>query len=443
MIHDYYKEFSDVHPNIILKADLNRQGVRITDKAKEVFKNRDDIHWKGYHFFSYDVQDPVFYTDHVPATFSLEDGCTIYERTNENSPYSLDYQDGRFVISEKGEIIADNIRFPPKPKWYDMKLDDGTPMQAIVNAFCGELLFVTFNKYCEFWNTHDECLFCDINAQMRGQTESKQETVVARKDPSIITTVLKVARSLEPQYWCLYISGGTILKKYRGQTEIEFYVDRLNAIREGLGGTWFPAGCQIAAQNDENWKRLHETGVPSIQPNIEVWGEELFNVICPGKAKSIGWDNWIKRTIRAVDFWGVGKISPNFVLGVELCRHGFKDVRSAVENFASGMNFLMDHGVVPRYAYWTIEPKSQLAGDPIPPLEFFIEAEKTYTEIRWRHGFDPPFPGVYNRFYQLSCIYDFEYYHGSGPLSKKWQDERGGPKEHEICAPGGGFGWKV
>jgi len=57
----------------------------------------------------------------------------------------------------------------------------------------------------------------------------------------------------------------------------------LNAIREKLQ-VWIPSTFQIDPQEDEGWKRLHETGVGSVQPNIEVWDRDLFNWICPGKA---------------------------------------------------------------------------------------------------------------------------------------------------------------
>jgi len=445
MIYDYYKQFPDVHPNIILKAELNRLGQSFTKEALDEFKIRDDIHWKGYHLFSYDVADPIFYGAKIPNTFNLEDGSSVYERTNPESPYYIDYRDGRFVITERGEIIADNLRFHPKPRWYDMKLEDGTPMQAIINYVAGGVLFCTFNKYCELWNAHDECLFCDINAQMRGQRDSKDEVIVARKDPKVITEVMKVIRSVDPQCWCIYISGGTILGKYQGQTEVEFYATRLEALREGMGGTWLPSVVQIAVQDDEGWKRLHETGVSSVQSNIEVWGKEMFEWLCPGKKKFFGWDNWIRGVLRSVDFWGEGKVNPSFVLGLDMAQpHGFKDVKSAVKNFASGIDFLMDHGVVPRYAYWTIEPKSALRDNQSPPLEYYIEAEKAYAEIRWKHNYDPPIPATWSRFgYIHSAIWDFEYYHGSGPYSKKYQDAAGGPSEHEICRPGDGFGFKA
>jgi hypothetical protein len=441
MIYELYKKFPDVHPNIILKAELNRLGQNFSKEAIEAFKQRDDILWKGYHFFSYDMQKPIFYGDKIPASFHFNDGPSVYTRTNADSPYVIDYREGKFVVTEQGEAIADKVFFALKPKHYDMTTEDGTPMPAIVNAF-EDLLFCTFNKYCEFWNRHNECLFCDINAQFREQGKSVEE-VVARKDPSIITEVFRTIRTLEKRFWMTMISGGTILGKYRGETEIDFYVRRLNAIREGLAGIWIPACCQVAAHDDEGWKRLYDTGVPSIQPNIEVWGKEMFEWMCPGKAKHIGWDEWIKRTIRAVDFWGVGKVNPNFVIGVEMAKpNGFKDVKSGVDNLREGWDFLMQNGVVPRYAYWTIEPKSALGkvpGQQYPPLEYYIEVEKAYAELRWKHGHELPFPAALGRTsYILSCMQEFEYYHGSGSLSKKRQEEIGGPQE--ICKVGdGGF----
>jgi len=56
-------------------------------------------------------------------------------------------------------------------------------------------------------------------------------------------------------------------------------------------------------------------------------------------------------------------------------------------------------------------------------LEYFIEVQKAYTELRWKHNFDPPFPSTFSRSaYLLTCLQDFEYYHGTGILSKQKQD---------------------
>jgi hypothetical protein len=104
---------------------------------------------------------------------------------------------------------------------------------------------------------------------------------------------------------------------------LEFYISRINALREKLQ-VLIPTTVQIAPYDDEGWKRLREAGVGSLQPNIEIWDKRLLQWICLGRDKHIGYDEWIKRTIRAVDFWGRGRVNPNFVLGVEMAKpHGF------------------------------------------------------------------------------------------------------------------------
>jgi len=430
-IESLYKQFPDVHPNIVLKTDVLRVGIDVSKVAVDNFQQRDDLLWKGFHLFSYDLQETKVYGDKVPWYIRLEDGCPIMMRTNRNSPYLLDIIDGEFVIREKeGEIIAGKIWFERKPRWYDMRTKDGIQMGAIAQGNA-RMIFVTTNKYCELWNTGDQCLFCDINATLSRQKVGGED-VVARIDPEVIAEVVKTAFFVDHQYAWLYISGGTILGKYRGQTELEFFCTRLNAIREKLQ-VLIPTTIQIAPYDDEGWKILHETGVGSVQPNIEVWGKELFKWICPGKDKFIGYDEWIKRSIRGVDFWGRGRIQPNFVLGVEMAKpHGFEKVSDAVKSTAGGWDFLMEHGVLPRFNLWTRESGSAFADQPAPPLEYFIEVQKAYAELRWKHNYDPPFPAANDRFsYFMNSLHDFEYYHGTGTLSKQNLDARLGVKPGE------------
>lgn len=45
-IHDDYNSFPDVHPNIVLKTDVLRQGMKISESAQKEFNQRDDILWR-------------------------------------------------------------------------------------------------------------------------------------------------------------------------------------------------------------------------------------------------------------------------------------------------------------------------------------------------------------------------------------------------------------
>jgi hypothetical protein len=431
-MEDLYKQYPDVHPNIVLKTEILRLGLDVGDRAIENFKGRNDLLWKGFHLFSYDWHKTKVYGNKIPWFAHLEDGCFFMIRTNEQSPYLLELDDDGFFIQEKEtrEILAKHIWFERKPRWYDMRTKDGIQMGAICQGQ-GRQLFVTINKYCELWNKGDQCLFCNINATLKDQ-KAGGEDVVAKISPEQIADTVKTALEVDSHYSLLYISGGTILGMYQGQTELDFFVTRINALREKLQ-VLIPTTVQIAPYDDEGWKKLHATGCGGIQPNMEVWDKDLFKWICPGKEKYVGRDTWIERLIRAVDFWGPGRVNPNFVLGVEMAKpRGFKDVASALKSTTSGWDFLMSHGVLPRYNLWTQEAGSAFEGQEQPPLEFFIEAQKAYAELRWKHKFDPPFPStMFNNCYGLNCLQDFEFYHGNGTTSKKNLDRYLGVKRGE------------
>jgi hypothetical protein len=163
---EIYHRFPDVHPNIVLKTDIMRTGIDISEKAKENFEQRDDLLWKGFHMFSYEYQKTTIYSEKTPYFFRLEDDSPLQFRGNSESPYMLDLlDDGEFVIRRNGDIVARRIRFEPKPKWYDLKTEkEGVMMGAIAQGHCRSL-FITMNKYCELWNTHDECLFVILSTQ--------------------------------------------------------------------------------------------------------------------------------------------------------------------------------------------------------------------------------------------------------------------------------------
>jgi hypothetical protein len=89
-------------------------------------------------------------------------------------------------------------------------------------------------------------------------------------EPGVLADALKIAIEMDPLYrLAVIITGGTILGKYRGETELDFYCSRLNAIREKLQ-VWIPSTFQVDPQDDEGWKRLHGTGILSKKKQEEM-----------------------------------------------------------------------------------------------------------------------------------------------------------------------------
>ncbi|MDY6912683.1 MAG: radical SAM protein, partial [Chloroflexota bacterium] len=356
-----FRAYPNIEKAIIIKSDMLRLGTRVSPALIESMKDRKDIRFKGYALFSYDRGKAVVRNEKIPVHFYIEDGThsgtMVQVRAGEDTPYVMDFIDGEFVVTWNGEVVCKINRFTPRPNWLNRQTEDGTPFEALVYNAGEDLLFVVANKHCDYFNQDKQCLFCDLSHQAATQ-KAGGETVVLRKRADTVGEVLEIA--LHEKSWRhIMITGGTFLRPFEGKEELDWYIDFLNAIRKRII-CWYPAAFQINALDEESWKRLHDTGIPTIQPNIEVWGKELFETICPGKSERIGWDDWLQRTINAVKYWGPGNVNPNFVSGVEMAQpYGFPDAESAVKHTLDGFNYLMEHGVLPRTDFWCIEEHSK------------------------------------------------------------------------------------
>ncbi len=68
----------------MLKSDILRQGIDLSQAAMDNLKKRDDLLWKGFHLFSYDFNSTKVYSEKIPWMLRLEDGCNIQVRTNDS-----------------------------------------------------------------------------------------------------------------------------------------------------------------------------------------------------------------------------------------------------------------------------------------------------------------------------------------------------------------------
>ncbi|MCL5959094.1 MAG: hypothetical protein M1358_07190 [Chloroflexi bacterium] len=419
-----FEKFPHIAQPIIYKSDALRLGQRFTDAAREELKSRDDIVFKGFWLFSYDRGKSVVYEDKIPLHFYVEDGTAdgtiIQTRTYDDSPYVVDFVEGEFVfyyrVDPSERLRLGKIRFDPLPRYFNRQID-GVPMASIVQTNA-DMLFVTVSKYCEFFSLGKQCLYCDLTVHA-GSQKKGGEAMILRKQAEQVADVLEVALH-ERRFRHLFLTAGTITSSQDGKSDVDRWCEFLNTIRKRLH-VWYPTNFQVAAQDDEGWRRLHDTGVPSVMPNIEVWDKGLFEIMCPGKASVVGYDDWIKRTIRAVDFWGPGNVIPSFVPGVEMARPmGFQTVEEAVQSTAGGYNFLMSHGVLPRQGgFWCVEGDSKLAGQEPPPLEYFLRIGEEFLKARERHGFTSPMFNMCRVCCENGTEYDWEYWHGSGLASRK------------------------
>ncbi|MBN1190659.1 MAG: hypothetical protein JXA46_12970 [Dehalococcoidales bacterium] len=422
-LFEAFKAYPDIEKVIIIKSDLLRLGTGISPSALAGARKNPDLRIKEYNIFSYDsTRKGVVAGDSMPGGIFLKDGTSdgtaVQLRMSENTPYLIDYKDGAFVLLWNNEKVAEILQFEEQAAYYNRYFEDGTPYQAYVFSVGRDHLQITANKHCEYFSKGKQCLFCELTPFAAAQKKGG-EKMVLRKQAEKVAEVL-YAGFQEKRFRHMLINGGTFLSPYQGKTEIEWYADFLETIRKRLW-TWYPSCLQISALDDEGWKRIHDTGIPCIEPNIEVWGKELFSIVCPGKNEAFGFDNWIKRTINAVKFWGPGNVNPSFVAGVEMAQpFGFKSFEAAVKHTLGGHDFLMGNGVLPRQGgFLCIETGSKLAGNAPPPLEFYLELGRGYLELRYKHGFEHLFNAHCRHCLNHGTEFDFEYFHGHSSASRE------------------------
>lgn len=426
-LEQYFTRFPDLPREAILKEDVLRWGMTFSDAALDACKG---AAIKSYRLFSH---DKVAHSKlqrkeqtRVPEELRFKGGIYGLRPTlarvaiSLDSPYHVDVVDGRLSLTAEGITLAE-AGFYRQPPYYSKAFPDGVLYWEVVPLLgFGSLPFVTVNKICQLWGSKQECKFCDINENVRQKKDYGTPFTInkAHKDVQQIAQVMEEIfrekeETPEDRVAGYCVSGGTILNEAGGRGEIDFYLQYVRAIKERIGNR-VPARLQIGARSKEDMKVLKAGGVDCIDSNLEVWDETLFRWICPGKEKLVGREAWIRALLEAVEVFGEGNVTPNFVAGVEMARpHGFVDVSEAVKSTLEGFDFLMRHGVTPRMNQWSRGELSDLCRDteqPVPPLEYFVRMAAGWYELWSKYrlpplrGFGPM--GVGRSLFQQSSIFD-------------------------------------
>jgi hypothetical protein len=274
----------------------------------------------------------------------------------------------------------------------------------------GYLLYLTTFRLCQYFGAQEECQFCDINENYRQQRKAGRPYTSVKTVEEIIDA-LEIIASTDSESKAYTVTGGSITSKLDGRSETEFYVRYPEAIEKRFPGRWI-SKIVVQALPKDHVQRFRDAGVRIYHPNYEIWDKRLFDIICAGKARYIGRDEWIRRIFNAADVFGPENVIPNFVAGVEMSKpHGFVSVDSAIASTAEGLDFFMSHGISPRFTTWCPEPLSVLGKDQEgAPLEYHVLLLRTYRDIRGKYRLPPPpgygEPGLGRAVFSVSSFMD-------------------------------------
>jgi hypothetical protein len=405
LVETLAERFPHVPREAVLKEDLLRTGIAFAESA--LSDNLDGaVKPKSYFIFSFDQQPLVNLGEAArrrpPEEIALTGGpyelrrTIVSVRVNPLSPYRVGSDEhGQLRLTLEGRPVAD-VGLPPMPEYYRHTLANGkTVMETAPTIQWGYLIYLTVLRLCQYFGAKEECGFCDINHNWR-QHKQAGRPYTGVKPVSDVLEALAIIDELDAERTskAYTLTGGSITSRVDGLEEADFYGRYAEAIEERFPGRWI--GKVVAqALPREAVERYRDSGIKIYHPNYEVWDARLFAIICPGKERYVGREEWHRRILDAAEVFGPRNVVPNFVAGVEMARpFGFASVDQAIASTAQGLDWFMSRGVTPRFTTWCPEPATPLGRDNPEgaPLEYHIRLLEVYRETLERHGLEPP-PG--------------------------------------------------
>jgi hypothetical protein len=412
-----------VPPEAVLKEDLLRTGMAFDPSA--LTENLEgEVKPKSYFIFSFDQKPLAQLGDAAlrrpPEEVALTGGpyglrrTIVSVRVNPDSPYRVARgADGELALSLEGRPLA-AVALPPMPEYYRHPLANGKSVMEIAPTIqWGYLVYLTVLRLCQYFGAKEECQYCDINHNWRQHKAAGRPYTGVKPVEEVLEALEIIDRHDTGRTSHAYtLTGGSVTSRVDGLEEADFYGRYAEAIEARFPGRWI--GKVVAqALPKADVQRFHDYGIRIYHPNYEVWDRRLFELLCPGKERYVGRDEWHRRIFDAAEVFGPRYVIPNFVAGVEMARpFGFATVEEAIASTAEGLDQFTSRGITPRFTTWCPEPATPLGRDNPEgaPLEYHIRLLEVYRESLERHGLQPPPgygpPGAGNAVFSVSSFMD-------------------------------------
>lgn len=324
-----------------LKLQLLLNGIRIDDSA---YVGIGDI-YKEYQY-GYNDSNWVKQAKRqvIPSELVLPGEIVVAPHLRPTSPYLIKrIGETMYVIDERTGIPVSTMEYLPRPKIWDMKLSDGTPIKKYLNVYGANCLNLFIVANCDFWNEGMPCVFCSLQP-----TQNLHKEVVVNKSLDKIEEAIALAFENEQDWGYMIITGGSLKNR---KMETKRYINVLRVIQKHIPQRWDGRikgnVALLPTNNESDLIQLFETGIEHPSFNMEVWGHNLFKSYCPGKEKYAPFESLVETYKKAVKIWGAGQVWCNFVGGI-----------SPIADLKEGFRYMADLGVVPGANIFHLDPSA-------------------------------------------------------------------------------------
>ncbi|MBE9045766.1 MSMEG_0568 family radical SAM protein [Pleurocapsales cyanobacterium LEGE 10410] len=289
-------------------------------------------------------------TDHKAV---IIDGTTVMIPIHNNiatkSAYTVETDRGMSL--QKSDRLITEIKFPPQPKFYNLKTAEGIPYSQIALLHSHNVLATTVLQTCiRYGNRNTACQFCAIEQSLAaGKT-------IAQKTPQQLAEVAEAAVKLDGVEQ-LVMTTGTPNTTDRGAA---YLIQCAKAVKARVN---LPIQAQCEPPDDFFWfAKMKQAGIDTLGMHLEVIEPQVRDRIMPGKAK-VSLDYYFQAFTAAVKVFGWGQVSTYILAGLG----------DSLETIVATCDRLINIGVYP-----FVVPFVPITGTPLaehkPPSSEFMYA---------------------------------------------------------------------
>jgi hypothetical protein len=205
----------------------------------------------------------------------------VVEKFALESPYSLRHRNDEFWIDHDELGAISTLRLSPQPAWYKQKTSSGKLMTRI-GSLQGTYLGIYPAKVCEYWldSPKDQCRFCSVGLNLG----------VDDADIKSVDEVMEVVHAARKESGLTYVDFNT--GHYEGDTYLDILEPYIVRIKEE---TNVLIGVQTPPHHDlKRYNELRRMGVNRVSFCFEIYNQERFKEVCPGKDRQYGLDRYLE-----------------------------------------------------------------------------------------------------------------------------------------------------
>ena len=301
---------------IELKAQLFADGIQIDDEA---LKGIPDIYAGCPAITPHSHrQKPIQPDAWWPSNLILPLGTKYKCYGNYNSPFIIKRDKDTLFIENNGKFISTCEWEKRAADFEDTILSDGkTRAGEIATLLCSCFFVIQKQAICNNWLNNESCRYCDIyHPEKIGKfleiiARTRAPSVSMGGTPDQIAEASEIAKNLGYHIHQMFLGGLS--------SDWSCFFPYIEAIKNNPSeGAYLRGAIETGAPaNLSDIDKVYEMGITGINMDIECWHPSMFDYICPGKSRTVGYDNWLKALEYAGKKFRPGNTTSSLVVGLE------------------------------------------------------------------------------------------------------------------------------